>query len=222
MNSEDRLREKIQEELEWNPKFDAKPIGVSVKDGIVTLSGHVSSWSEKTAVEQAVERIKGVKAYVENLTVKIPGEFERTDEEIAEVALKNLRWNMNVPEKGIILRVENGWIHLDGEVQWDFQREAAKNAVKNLMGVKGVISHLKIKESINLNIIKESIKKSFERNAQIDANQVQIEVNGSNIILKGTVQSLAEKKRAERIAYNAPGVQKVENQIQVKIPDLVF
>ena len=222
MNSDDRLRETVQDELQWNPKFDGKAIGVSVKDGIVTLSGHVSSWAEKTAVEEAVEKIKGVKAYVENITVKISGEFQRSDEEIAEVALKNLRWNMNVPEKGIILRVENGWVHLDGEVKWDFQREAAKNAIKNLMGVKGVMSHLKIKESINPNIIKESIKKSFERNAQIDANQVQIEVDGSNVILKGTVQSLAEKKRAERIAYYASGVQKVENKIQVKIPDLVF
>lgn len=222
MNTDDQLRQKVQDELDWDPSFNGRKIGIAVQEGIVTLNGHVSSWAEKNAIEKAVKRVQGVKAYVENLEVNLPDQFERTDEEIAEIALKHLRWNVHVPEKGIILRVENGWINLEGEVQWNYQREAAKNALKNLVGIKGINNFLKIKNDIKKEDILKNIKSSFERNARIDANQIKIEVEGAKVILKGTVQSWAEKKHAEKIAYYAPGVLEVENKIHIEIPKLVY
>lgn len=227
METDDELREQIQDELEWDPRFDGKHIGVIVRDGIVTLTGHVDSWTDKLNIEEAVRRTKGVKAYVEDLVVRLKDKSKRSDEEIAEVALKNLKWNTNIPIGGVIVKVEDGWITLEGEVDWDYQREAAKNAVKNLIGVKGLRNDLKLRQKIRTEKlkpedIKQKIRKSFERNAQIDAGHIVVDAEGSKIILRGSVQSWAEKKQAEKIAFFAPGVREVENKIEIDLRKAVY
>lgn len=218
MKSDAVLRDEIIDELNWEPSVDSSKIGVTVKDGIVTLSGTVPSFIEKTDAEKAVKRVDGVKAVVENIDVKLKTKSVRTDEEIAEVALKNLRWNTNVPADKIILKVENGWITLEGEVLWNYQREAAKTAIKGLIGVKGVNNFIRVQSKVQPENLREKIKASFVRNASIDADNVRVEVTGNKAILKGSVQSWAEKKQAERTVWAAPGIFEVENKLEIKYP----
>lgn len=216
MKSDAILRDDIIDELNWEPSVDSSKIGVAVKDGIVTLSGTVPSFIEKTDAEKAVKRVDGVKAVVQNIDVRLKSTSVRTDEEIAEVALKNLKWNTNVPEDNIILKVEDGWITLEGEVLWNYQKEAAKSAVKGLIGVKGVNNFIKVESKIQPENLKEKIKNSFIRNASIDAENVRVDVVGNKAILKGTVQSWAEKRQAERAVWSAPGIFEIENKLEIK------
>lgn len=216
MKSDAILRDDIIDELNWEPSVDSSKIGVAVKDGIVTLSGTVPSFIEKTDAEKAVKRVDGVKAVVQNIDVRLKSTSVRTDEEIAEVALKNLKWNTNVPEDNIILKVEDGWITLEGEVLWNYQKEAAKSAVKGLIGVKGVNNFIKVESKIQPENLKEKIKNSFIRNASIDAENVRVDVVGNKAILKGTVQSWAEKRQAERAVWAAPGIFEIENKLEIK------
>ena len=218
MKSDASLRDDIIEELNWEPSVDSSKIGVAVKDGIVTLSGTVPSFNEKTDAEKAVKRVEGVKAVVQHIDVELKSTSVRTDAEIAEVAIKNLTWNTNVPEQNIMVKVENGWITLEGEVSWNYQKEAAKSAVKGLIGVKGVNNFIRIKSQIQPENLKEKIKNSFLRNASIDAENVKIEITGNKAILKGTVQSWAEKRQAEKAAWAAPGILEVENKLEIKYP----
>ena len=141
----------------------------------------------------------------------------RTDEEIAQTALKNIKWNTNVPEDDIILKVENGWVTLEGKVVWNYQKELAINAVRGLIGVKGVTNLVKVEPAIKPENLKEKIKKAFERNATIDAGNVRVEVIGNKAILKGNVQSWVEKRQAELTVWSAPGILEVENKLEIKI-----
>lgn len=218
MKSDASLRDDIIEELNWEPSVDSSKIGVAVKDGIITLSGTVPSFIEKMDAEKAVKRVDGVRAVVQNIDVKLKSSSIRTDAEIAEVAIKNLKWNTNVPEENIFLKVENGWITLEGEVLWNYQKEAAKSAVKGLIGVKGVNNFIKVKSKIQPENLTQKIKNSFLRNASIDADNVKVEVIGNKAILKGTVQSWAEKRQAEKAVWSAPGIFEIENKLEIKHP----
>lgn len=218
MKSDASLRDDIIEELNWEPSVDSSKIGVAVKDGIITLSGTVPSLIEKMDAEKAVKRVEGVRAVVQNIDVKLKSSSIRTDAEIAEVAIKNLKWNTNVPEENIILKVEHGWITLEGEVLWNYQKEAAKSAVKGLIGVKGVNNFIKVKSKIQPENLTQKIKNSFLRNASIDADNVKVEVIGNKAILKGTVQSWAEKRQAEKAVWSAPGIFEIENKLEIKHP----
>lgn len=218
MKPDASLRDDIIEELNWEPSIDSSKIGVAVKDGIVTLSGTVPSFNEKTDAEKAVKRVDGVKAVVQHIEVELKHTNVRTDAEIAEVAIKNLTWNTNVPEQNILVKVENGWITLEGEVPWNYQKEAAKSAVKGLIGVKGVNNFIRIKSQIPPENLKEKIKNSFLRNASIDAENVKVEITGNKAVLKGTVQSWAEKRQAEKAVWAAPGILEVENKLEIKYP----
>jgi osmotically-inducible protein OsmY len=217
MKSDAILKEQIMDELDWEPSVDSTRIEVDVKDGIVILSGTVPSYMEKIDAEKAVKRVDGVKAVVQNIEVKLISAFMRTDEEIAQTALKNIKWNTNVPEDDIILKVENGWVTLEGKVVWNYQKELAKNAVKGLIGVKGVTNLVKVEPKIQPENLKEKIKKAFERNATIDAGNVRVEVIGNKAILKGNVQSWVEKRQAELTVWSAPGILEVENKLEIKI-----
>jgi len=217
MKSDAILKEQIMDELDWEPSVDSTRIEVDVKDGIVILSGTVPSYMEKIDAEKAVKRVDGVKAVVQNIEVKLISAFMRTDEEIAQTALKNIKWNTNVPEDNIILKVENGWVTLEGKVVWNYQKELAKNAVKGLIGVKGVTNLVKVEPKIQPENLKEKIKKAFERNATIDAGNVRVEVIGNKAILKGNVQSWVEKRQAELTVWSAPGILEVENKLEIKI-----
>jgi osmotically-inducible protein OsmY len=218
MKDDVTLRRDVLAELEYDPSIDARKIGVAVEDGIVTLTGEVSTFAEKWNAERAVERVEGVRAIVNKIEVKIVGDY--SDADIAREAADALRWNLMVPPGKVIPKVENGYITLTGEFNYDFQRRAAEKAVRYIPGVKGVINLITIKPKVEAEEIKKSIKQQIDealkRMATVDAENIQVEVQGSEIILRGTVRSWAERHEAEKAAWSAPGVTSVKNYITVR------
>ena len=214
MKSDEELRRDVLAELEYDPSLDARKIGVAVEDGIVTLTGEVSSFAEKWNAERAAERVEGVRGIVNKIEVKIVGDYSDTD--IAREAADALRWNLMVPPGKVIPKVENGYITLTGEVNFDFQRRAAEKAVRYIPGVKGVINLITIKPKVEPKEIKEKIEDALKRMATVDAENIQVEVQGSEIVLRGTVRSWAERHEAEKAAWSAPGVTSVKNYITVR------
>lgn len=218
MKTDSQLKHDVQEELKWEPSVNETGIGVAVHNSIVTLSGNVHSYAEKLAAEKAAKRVEGVKGVVEDITVKLIGSDKQTDEDLVQTAVNSLAWNSMVPKDKIFVKAEDGWLTLEGEVNWNFQREAAYKTVKSLKGVRGVANLVSIKANIHPSNVKESIRKTFERNAIIDANNIKVEVEGHRITLKGHVQSWAELNQANKAAWSVPGVWSVENELVVK-PD---
>jgi osmotically-inducible protein OsmY len=214
MKDDEQLRRDVLAELEYDPSIDARKIGVAVEDGIVTLTGEVSSFAEKWNAERAAERVEGVRGIVNKIEVKIVGDYSDTD--IAREAADALRWNLMVPPGKVIPKVENGYITLTGEVNYDFQRRAAEKAVRYIPGVKGVINLITIKPKVEPKEIKEKIEDALKRMATVDAENIQVEVQGSEIVLRGTVRSWAERHEAEKVAWSAPGVTSVKNYITVR------
>jgi osmotically-inducible protein OsmY len=212
------LKREVESELNWDPEVkSAAAIGVSVKDGIVTLRGHVDSFIEKLSAENAVTRVRGAKAVVNELEVRIPKSSERTDEDLARAAVDTLAWMTEVPRDQVKVKVENGIITLMGNVNWNYQRQSAENAVRGLMGVKGVINLIEVRLSADKALVKAKIEEALKRNAELDAKRITVETVGSKVILRGTVRSWAERKEAERVAWEAPGVTEVDNQITVAV-----
>ena len=214
MKDDEQLRRDVLAELEYDPSIDARKIGVAVEDGIVTLTGEVPSFAEKWNAERAAERVEGVRGIVNKIEVKIVGDY--TDTDIAREAADALRWNLMVPPGKVIPKVENGYITLTGEMNYDFQRRAAEKAVRYIPGVKGVINLVTIKPKVEPKAIKEKIEDALKRMATVDAENVQVEVQGSEIVLRGTVRSWAERHEAEKAAWSAPGVTSVKNYITVR------
>jgi len=214
MKSDEELRRDILAELEYEPSIDARKIGIAVEDGIVTLTGEVPSFAEKWNAERAVERVEGVRGIVNKIEVKPIGEF--SDADIAREAADALRWNLMVPPGKVIPKVENGYITLTGEVNYEFQRRAAEKAVRYIPGVKGIINLVTVKPKVEPKNVKEKIEETFKRMAALDAESISVEVNGSEVILRGTVRSWAERHEAEKAAWAAPGVTSVKNYITVK------
>lgn len=217
MKTDLNIKQDVIDELDWEPGVDAAGIGVIVKDGIVTLNGHVGTYAEKRTAEKAVKRVYGVRAVVDEIEVKLSGTYSRTDEDIARAALNNLKWDTSVPHESMQLKVEDGWLTLEGEVAWNYQKEAAKNAVANLSGVRGVTNLVKVKASVEPTNVKNKIRNSFERNASVDANSISVQVDGSKVTLSGNVQSWVEKKQAVRAAWSTPGVTEVQDKLQIKL-----
>lgn len=222
MKSDATIKKDVLDELNWEPSIDATKVGVTVENGIVSLSGHVRSYAEKVAAEKASRRVAGVKALVDEIDVKLGTAYKRTDQDIAQSALNSLKWNTNVPHEKIQLKVEDGWITLEGDIDWNFQREAARNYIKNLAGVRGVTNLLKVKAVAQPESIKHQIRSAFERNALIDADRVNVRIDGHKVFLSGVVQSLAERKQAERAAWSAPGVTEVEDNLMIKISEPAY
>lgn len=216
MKTDSELQKDVLAELKWEPSINATEVGVTVKDGIVTLTGYLNTYAEKITAEKATKRVLGVKAVVEKIEVKILGSDKRTDIDIAKAALDRLKWDTSVPKEGVLVKVENGWITLEGKVDWNFQKEAAKKAVQNLYGVRGVTNLVDVKSAIQPFEIKENIKKTFERNAILDAGKIEVITEGHKVTLSGTVQSWDEKKQAENAAWSAPGVWNVVDNLSIK------
>jgi osmotically-inducible protein OsmY len=214
MKTDSELRRDVEKELEWEPSIDERRIGVAVVDGIVTLTGEVSSYSEKWKAERTVERVAGVRGIANDIEVKTA--TERTDTDIAKAGVDALRWNVMVPNDKIKVKVDNGWITLTGEVTWDYQRRAAERAVRDLPGVKGISNLITVKPRVEPRDLKQRIEETFKREAVLDANRITVEVNGGEVTLRGTVRSWAERHEAEKAAWAAPGVYAVHNYITVE------
>ena len=215
MKTDLEIKNDVLKQLAWQPDINETQIGVVVENGVVTLTGFITDYSKKLAAEKAVKKVKGVKAVAEDIQVKYGSSYQKTDKEIALAIVNTFEWNTILQEKNIEIKVDAGWVWLSGEVQWGFQKNAAKRVVEKLLGVKGVINNINIKQAVEPKKIKEKITKAFERLADVDAHNITIYVEGNTVKLKGKVHSLSEKDEARRTAYYAPGVYKVENELEV-------
>ena len=216
MKTDVEIKDDVLDELAWQQNVDETQIGVIVENGVVTLSGVVNNYSKKLAAEKAAKSVKGVKAVALDIEVKYGNDFKKTDKEIAKAVVDAFEWNSSVPEDDITIKVENGWVYLTGEVQWLYQKNAAKKAVEKLLGVKGVSNSISLKSSIKPAEVKEKIKRAFERMAAFDADGIILETHGNTVTLRGKVHSYKEKEDAETAAYNAPGVYDVKNELKVQ------
>lgn len=216
MKTDLEIQKDVLSELKWEPFITASEIGVAVKNGVVTLSGTVDSYLKKVTAEKAAKRVGGVKAVAEDIVVKTSGALIKNDTQIAEAALNALKWNSAVNEEKIKMKVEDGVVTLDGEVDWEFQKISAQKQIEDLIGVKRIINNVTIKSSIPATDLKLKISNAFHRSATLDSEKIQIETTGSKVILKGTVRSWAEKNDAEKAVWSAPGVNKVDNQLEIK------
>jgi osmotically-inducible protein OsmY len=209
------IQRDITQELKWEPSLRDDDIAVGVRDGIVTLAGFVDSYAEKGQAERAAGKVKGVKAIANELEVKVPGPSVRTDPEIARAATQGLEWNVAVPHDRIRVRVEKGWITLEGQVDWYYQKQAAERAVRPLTGVRGVFNAITLVAQPTPRDVKKRIKDALHRAAELDADRVIVEITANKATLTGAVRSYAEMKDAERAARNAPGITEVENQLAI-------
>jgi len=215
IRTDEDIRAEVIQELEWDPRVQANEIGVAVKDGIVTLTGWVDSYLKKVAAEEATLRVPSVKAVANDIEVRLPAFPERTDADIAATVLNALRWDAAIPADKVNVTVSQGWVTLKGEVDYYFQKIDAEHATRRIAGVKGVTNLITVKPHPLPSDLKQSIEKALVRNAETDAKRITLEVQGSKVILRGTVRSYAEKQAAEETAWSAPGVTEVDNQIVV-------
>ncbi|HEX6063818.1 MAG TPA: BON domain-containing protein [Longimicrobiales bacterium] len=215
------LRHFVQEELNWEPSIDANSIGVEVsEEGVVTLTGHVKSYAEKLNAEKAAKKVRGVVAVANDIGVRLLG--DRDDTVLAEEAARALSLNVSVPDDRIKIVVSNGWLTLEGAVDWEYQRRAAEKSLRELRGIRGLSNYITIAPRVRPVEIKDHIRAAFERNALVDANHVQVKVEDNKVVLTGMVQSWQERTEAERQTWAAPGVTAVENRLTVGILSPAF
>ncbi len=222
MKTDIQIQKDVMDELKWTPLLKSSEIGVAAKEGVVTLSGIVGTYTKKLEAEKAAANVAGVKAVALNIQVGVSPYFKRTDAEIAEEVLKALKLHTSIPNDKIKVIVENGIVTLEGEVEWEYQRAAAKNAIQNFAGVTDIWNFIKIKPKIAATDIKEKIKAAFERSARLDANRISVETIGSTVTLTGTVTSLSEKEDAGYAAWAAPGVTMVNNNLEIEQEEYAY
>src|SRR5438309_11089082 len=215
--SDEQIQKDVLAELKWDARLQPNEIGVAVKDGIVTLMGWVDSYTKRWAAEEAAHRVRGVLAVANDIEVRLPISAERTDADIAAAAVRALEWDALVPVDKIQVTVSKGWVTLKGEVEWQFQKQDAERVVRRIAGVKGVSNLITVKPHTTATELKKKIEDALVRNAEIDADRITVEVQGSKAILKGTVRSWAEREEAERVAWSAPGIYSVENRITLEV-----
>lgn len=216
MNKSDpQLQSEVLDELAFDPTVDATDIGVVAKDGVVTLTGTVKSYPEKLAAERAVKRVAGVHGIAEELQIDVPAPYHRSDADIARAAVAALGWDVTVPTNKVQAKVESGWLTLEGEVDRQYQKEAARRAVEHLVGLRGVTNSIAVKAAVAAGNVKTEIRRAFERAAEIDANRVQVDVADGTVTLRGDVHSWTERDEAATAAYAVAGVKYVNNQTHV-------
>lgn len=218
MKTDAQLQQDVLAELKWEPSINAAQISVEVKDGVVTLAGHVGSFAEKWDAGRAAQRVSGVNALAVEIEVLLPGPSQRSDAEIARSAKEVLQWTTYLPKDAIKIMVENGWVTLSGEVTWEYQRQAAVKALRYLMGVTGVSDETSIKPKVTFSAVKADIEAALKRRAKDNAQKILVEVVGADVTLSGTVNSLAERELARHSAWNTPGVQSVKDNLKVIYP----
>jgi osmotically-inducible protein OsmY len=215
MKTDADLKRDVEAEFKWDPAIHANAVGVAVKDGIVTLTGHLDTFVEKMAIERALRRVAGVRAIALELDVNLSPNHKRNDTEIAAAAEHALRWNSIVPVDSIRLTVENGWLRLQGEVEWNYQREAAYKAVRPIIGVVGVSNEITLKQKATPGDVARRIEDALTRQAVREAKRVQVDVFGSTVTLRGNVHSCQERDAVQGAAWSAPGVLQVVNDLHI-------
>lgn len=209
------LKHNVERALEWEPSIDAGDIGVSVDAGVVTLRGNVTSYAEKLTAERVALAIYGVKGLANDLAVHLSSLFQRTDTEIAQAAVNALGWSSLLPNDRVTVTVANGWLELQGTVDWQYQKHAAARAVRDLTGVKGVANKIAVKSRVKATDVRAEIEAAFRRSAEIDARRINVTAANGTVILSGNVHSWAERRQAERAAWAAPGVIQVDDRLAI-------
>lgn len=216
MKTDIQLHKDVLAELTWDPRVNHKEMGIAAKDGVVTLAGAVASYAEKWAAERAVERVAGVKVVANDLAVNVPSAFKRSDSDIAHKVVDAFAWDIQVPDNKIKTAVTNGWVTLEGDVDWKFQHDAAAEAVRNLAGVRGVTNNIKVTpRRVSPYDVSRSIKDALERRADRTAKHIIVQTRGSVVTLKGSVPSFGDRRAAEGAAWSAPGVTDVHDELAV-------
>ena len=215
MKSDTQIRDDVINELQWDPQIsEPEAIGVAVVDGAVTLTGHISTYAEKLAAARAAERVYGVKAVANDLKVRLSGS-PRDDSDIAQAIAHVLEWNVQVPEGKVHARVENGWVTLEGEVDYEFQRREVERMVRNVRGVIGVTNSIMVKPAVTPETVEEIIEEAFKREAEVDARHIKVEVSDHTVKLYGHVHSMREASAAAAAAAAAPGIAAVDSHLAV-------
>jgi osmotically-inducible protein OsmY len=215
MKTNSMLQQDVIDQLLHEPGLDASNIGVVANGGVITLTGTVPSYPGRYAAEHATERVAGVKAVADETKVDLPSLHKRSDQDIAAAALNAMSWQVQVPPGAIQVRVDNGWVTLDGAVDYNFERQAAENAVRHLTGVIAVNNLITLKAAVSTSGLKKEIESAFERAAQINASHVDLKVTGNKVVMSGNVSSWTERREAEYAAWSVPGVLQVDNNLQV-------
>jgi len=216
MKTDIQLQQDVLAELKWEPSVHAAEIGVEVKDGIVTLAGHVSTYAEKWDAERAAQRVSGVKALAIEMDVRLAGSSKKTDADVAQSVENVLHWNSTLPMDSVKVMVESGWITLSGEVDWEYQRQAAAKAVRYLTGIAGVRNQITIKKpTVSLSAVKSDIEAALKRRATANAHKISVEVHGTDVTLTGRVDNWSEREAARHSAWGTPGVRNVVDNITV-------
>jgi osmotically-inducible protein OsmY len=217
MRSDIDIKRDVEDELRWDPDIHSDDIAVAVKDGVVALTGFVHSYGQKLQAEADAKRVTGVAAVANDIEVRLPVIDQRPDPEVARDVVAALKAQLPYSWEAIKAVIKNGWVTLEGQVEWHYQRERAENAIERIKGIKGVTNSIQVKPKVAPSEIKHKIQEAFRRNAEIDANSITVETLGSEVILRGSVRSWAERREAERAAWAAPGVTKVDNRITISV-----
>lgn len=209
------LRQDILDELEFEPYIDANDIGVAVEDGIVTLTGHVPNYSQRAAVERAVARVKGVRGVAQEIEVRYPGQAGTADDEIARRVVNTLKWSTLVPDGKVHVSVRDGWVTLSGRLEWNYQKVAAADAIRNLHGVVGIMNNVELVPRPTSVDVKKHIEGALKRYAEVEANNIKIDVAGTKVTLVGKVHNLAERTAVEDAVWATPGVAALDDRLTV-------